>query len=185
MKEPVRAWLAGGFAVHFYTAHRMSDDVDIKWSHKILIPPDMQTFEMDTPGDAADTRIVVMDGSFGDAMASFPPEWERRSQAVHSFDNMVLHVIDPVDLAVSKVARFIERDKDDIRELAECGLIDPDTFARRVEEAFDHYVGDQTLVRYNVKNAKEIVASAWDHAFRTVSKEGSRSEESESGCEPF
>ena len=95
LPEPVQAWLAGGFAVHFYTAHRVSDDVDIKWSHRIPIPPDMQTFEMDAPGSAAGKRIVVMDGSFTDVMGSFPPDWEQRSQEVHSFDNMVLHVIDP------------------------------------------------------------------------------------------
>ena len=54
---------------------------------------------------------------------------------MHSFGNLVLHVIDPVDLAVSKVARFSERDRDDIRELAGRGLIDPDRFAARAEEA--------------------------------------------------
>lgn len=160
LKEPVHAWLAGGFAVHFHTAYRISDDVDIKWSHKFLIPPDMQTFELDSPGNAAGTRIIVMDGSFADVMGSFPPDWEERSQEVHRFHNMVLHVIDPVDLAVSKVARFSERDREDIQALAERGLIDPDTFAKRLDEAFDHYVGDMTLVRYNVRDAKEIVASA-------------------------
>ena len=160
LSEPIHAWLAGGFAVHFHTGYRISDGVDIKWSHKFLIPPDMQTFEMDAPGSAAGVGIVVMDGSFTDVMGSFPPEWEERSREVHRFDNLVLHVIDPVDLAVSKVARFSERDREDIQVLAERGLIDPGTFAMRLKEAFDHFVGDMTLVQYNVRDAKEIVASA-------------------------
>ena len=188
LPEPVHAWLAGGFAVHFYTAYRMSDDVDIKWSHKIAIPPDMQTFEMDPPGSAADAGVVVMDGSFSDVMGSFPPEWEARSQEVHRFDNMVLHVIDPVDLAVSKVARFTERDREDIQALAERGLIDQETFARRADEALEHYVGDLTFVRYNVRDAMEIVGSARDHAVRTGApldpKPDERDSES-SGCDPF
>lgn len=71
-----------------------------------------------------------MDDSFRDVMGSFPPEWEDRSQEVHRFDNMVLHVIDP------------------------------DIFARHLDEAFDLYVGDLTLVRCNVRDAKGIVASA-------------------------
>ena len=51
---------------------------------------------------------------------------------MHRFGNLVLHVIDPVDLAVSKVARFSERDREDIRALAVRGLIDlGTTFAVR------------------------------------------------------
>ena len=111
------------------------------------MPPDMQTFEMHTPGSEDGAQIVVMDGSSADAMGSFPPEWEERSQEVHRFGSMVLHVIDPADLAVSMVARFNERDREGIRALAECGLIGPDTFARRLEEAIDHHVGDVTLDR--------------------------------------
>jgi len=34
LAEPVHAWLAGGFAVHFYTAHRVSGSIDIELSHK-------------------------------------------------------------------------------------------------------------------------------------------------------
>ena len=163
LAEPVQAWLAGGFAVHYYTRHRVSRDVDIKWSHRILIPPDMQAFEIDMPGSAAGTQIVVMDGGFADVFGSFPPEWEERSQEVHRFDNMVLHVIDPVDLAVSKVARFSERDREDIRELAERGLIDPDTFAKRADAALDYYIGDLTFVRHNLADAREIISTSSGH----------------------
>ncbi len=163
LAEPVRAWLAGGFAVHYYTRHRVSRDVDIKWSHRILIPPDMQVFEIDMPGSAAGAHIVVVDGSFVDVFRSFPPDWEERSQEVHRFDNMVLHVIDPVDLAVSKVARFSERDREDIRALAEHGLIDPGTFAKRADEALDYYIGDLTFVRHNLADASEIIASVSGH----------------------
>ena len=85
---------------------------------------------------------------------------------MHRFDNLLLHVIDPVDLAVSKVTRFSERDREDIQALAERGLIDPGTFAMRLEEAFDHFVGDMTLVQHNVRDAKEIVASAGNRAHR-------------------
>ena len=88
------------------------------------------------------------------------PDWEGRSREVHRFANLVLHVIDPVDLAVSKVARFSERDREDIRVLAVRGLIDPETFAMRLEEAFSYFVGDMTLVKYNVRDAMGIVASA-------------------------
>ena len=188
LAEPVQAWLAGGFAVHFYTAHRVSDHVDIKWSHKIAIPPNMQTFEIDAPGSAVGEHIVVMDGGVTDAMESFPPDWNERSQKVHWFDDMVLHVIDPVDLAVSNEARFTERDREDIQALAERGLIDPDAFAKRADEALENYVGNLTFVRCNVSDATEIVSSAWDHAAQTDMPSPSKPEAQEAdtaGFEPF
>ncbi len=159
LDRPVQAWLAGGFAVHFHTQYRMSRDVDIKWSHKIPIPPDMRVFEIGGVGGGP-PDVVVMDGSFADVLGSYPPDWEKRSQEIHRFDNIVLHVIDPVDLAVSKVARFSERDRSDIRALAEIGLIDPDVFAARAEEALSCCVGDLSFVRHNLADAMEMVAAA-------------------------
>ena len=202
LAEPLCAWLAGGFAVHYYTQQRLSGVVDIRWSRRIAIPPDMQTryytqqrlsgvvdirwsrriaippdmqtFEMDARGSSAGKQIVVMDGSFTDVMGSFPPDWEERSQDARSFGNMVLHVIDPVDLAVSKVARFSERNREDIQALAERGLIDPDTFAKRSDEALECYVGDLTFVRYNAGDATEIVGSAPVHPARVCPSPVSR-----------
>ena len=160
LAEPLQAWLAGGFAVHFHTRHRMSYDVNIKWSHKVPIPPDMRVFEISAPESPGGTNVVVMDGSFGGAFGSYPPEWEKRSEEVHRFGDMVLHVINPVDLAVSKVARFSDHDREDIRALAERGLIDSDLFARRAEEALFLYVGDLTFVRRNLADAMQIVSAA-------------------------
>jgi len=38
IKEPISAYIAGGVAVNYWTGYRMSDDVDIKWSHRVAIP---------------------------------------------------------------------------------------------------------------------------------------------------
>ena len=70
-----------------------------------------------------------------------------RSQEVRRIGSMVLHVIDPVKLSVSKVARFSERDQEDIRALAGQGPVDPEVFARRGKETLDCYVWDLILVR--------------------------------------
>ncbi len=166
LAEPLHAWLAGGWAVHYHTAYRMSGDVDIRWSHRVPIPPDLHAFEISDPDRPGGRRLVVMDGNFTDVLGSFPPEWEERSPEIARFGDMVLHVIDPVDLAVSKVGRFSERDCDDIRELARAGLVDPELFRTRGEEALDYYVGDLTFVRYNLRDSIEIVTEAsppWMH----------------------
>ena len=147
LAEPLQAWIAGDFALHYYTQHR------------ILLPPDMHVFEINVPGSEAGKQVVVMDGNFNDVLGSFPPDWEKRSHEVQRIGSMLLHVIDPVDLAVSKVARFSERDREDIRALAGLGPVDPEDFAGRGKEALDYYVGDLTFVRNNLADAGEIIRS--------------------------
>ena len=140
----------------------MSDDVGIEWSHRVPIPPDMQVFEVPDPDDPCGRHPVAMDGGFSDAMGSFPPDWGKRAREVHRAGNIVILMIDPVDLAISKVARFSDRDREDIRQLAAHSLVDPLLFAERMEEALDCYVGDTTFVRRNFEEAKEIVAREGD-----------------------
>ena len=72
----------------------------------------------------------------------------------------MLAVLDPVDLAVSKVARFSERDREDIRALAQLGLVDMEVFASRAEEALSCYVGDLAFVRSSLADAKEIIEAS-------------------------
>ena len=166
LAKPVHAWLAGGWAVYYHTEHRMSGSVDISWSRRVPIPRDLQAFEISEAGRADGSLVVVMDGNFNDVLGSFPPDWEARSAEIARFGDMILHVMDPVDLAVSKVGRFTEQDAADIRELARVGLIDPKIFRRRAEEALDYYVGDLTFVRYNLRDSIEIVTEAspaWMH----------------------
>lgn len=38
---PVTAYVAGGVAVHLYTAYRVSSDIDAEFSHRVLIPDDL------------------------------------------------------------------------------------------------------------------------------------------------
>lgn len=156
---PVHAYVADGAAVNHHVGGRMSNDVDIKWSHRIAIPPDLRVFAIE--GDSPETRdIVAMDGGFADMLGSFPPGWEDRAEQVARAGDIVIHVIDPVDLAVSKVARFQDRDRDDICHLAKAGLVDPGLFEVRVREALDYYVGDTTFVQWNARDAMEIVREA-------------------------
>ena len=149
----------------------------------------MQALETDKPGRSIGSRAVFMDGGFTYVMGSISPQWKVRSQEVHWFDNIVLRIIDPVDLAVSKLARFSERDREDVRALAERGLIDPDAFGNRADEALEYYIGNLTFVRFNVSDARGIVSSVWYRSVRTGGITASKQDESEadSGCgyKPF
>lgn len=70
-----------------------------------------------------------------------------------------MRVISPVDLAVSKIGRFLGNDEQDIAELAKAGLLSPDDVERRCSEALRDYIGVPTLIQYNLRDALEIVRS--------------------------
>lgn len=156
LKVPVHAYLAGGMAVNYHTGTRMSQDVDIQWSHRLAMPPDLQTFEVVDPEDPEEFHVVSMDGGFGDYLGSFHPDWMQDSIEIGRFGDIVLHVISALDLAVSKIGRFTDRDRDDIRDLAEEGLFTPDALEARGKEAIEFYVGDTTFIEYNLRDAVEI-----------------------------
>lgn len=157
LKQPVHAYLAGGIAVNYYTGHRMSDDVDIQWSRRVAIPPDLQVFEVASPQDPSDISVVSMDGSFGDYLGSFHPDWRDAAPEIARFGDIVLHVITPLDLAVSKIGRWQDRDREDVDALAEAGLIGSEELRTRGEEALDYYVGDTTFIKHNLADAVEMV----------------------------
>lgn len=157
LRTPLHAYIAGGIAVNYHTGYRMSDDVDIKWSHRVAIPPDMQVFDVENADDPGNPIIMTMDGGFSDVLGSFPPEWEENCTEVAVVGGIAIMVMDPVDLAVSKVARFQDRDRDDIRELAAQGLINPEKFKSRVDEALEFFIGDTTFIIHNAEDALAII----------------------------
>lgn len=69
-----------------------------------------------------------------------------------------LNVLHPLDLALSKVARFADHDRADIAALATLGVFDADALLRLGEEALAYAVGNPTFARLNLRDAAEIVA---------------------------
>ena len=47
IQEPVKAYITGGSAVHFYSGSRVSDDVDLILSHTVNIPEDLTVVWID------------------------------------------------------------------------------------------------------------------------------------------
>lgn len=85
-----------------------------------------------------------------------------------------MHIIAPVDLALSKIARFEEKDKEDIAALARHSLIDPTSLEDRAAIALDYYIGDQSTLRLNLKEAVDIARTAKmksDESVKTIRHE--------------
>ena len=70
-------------------------------------------------------------------------EWKERALKIGEADRIMVYVMEPNDLAVSKAGRFIGHDQEDIKKLAEAGLLDPDIFESRAKEAMLYFIGAQ------------------------------------------
>lgn len=157
LKQPVHAYIAGGTAITYHTGARMSDDVDIQWSRRVAIPPDLQVFPVHHPDDPQQVYLVTMDGGFGDFLGSFHPDWKDDAPMIARHGDIILHMITALDLAVSKLGRFIEQDRADIEALAADGLLVSTELQARGMEAIDYFVGDTTFIVHNLRDAVEIV----------------------------
>jgi hypothetical protein len=155
---PLRMYVAGGAAVHFYTGTRISGDIDATFSRRILPGEGLEVSYVDADGTP---RLLYFDTQYNESFAlvhedahedSIPlalPGLERKPVEVRLFS--------PLDLAVSKIARFADHDREDIRALARAGLIEPRSLRRRAEEALEDYVGDALRIKTSLRLACEIV----------------------------
>ena len=68
-----------------------------------------------------------------------------------------VRLLSPVDLAVSKLARFAEHDQEDIRALAAAGLLNSKDLRKRAEEALRHYFANPDPIKTSITLACRMV----------------------------
>ena len=133
-----------GVAVNFYTGERPTRDVDASFSRRLILPPGN---ELVVPYEGPDgqVRSLYLDTNYNTTFAVMHEDAEEDSWLVEGeqFDNrkVELRVLAPVDLAVSKLARFADNDRQDIAALARQRLISVDAVSGRATEALKYYVG--------------------------------------------
>jgi hypothetical protein len=158
--RPVNAYLAGGMAVHLYTANRVTSDVDVEFAGRVFLPNDLMveiTLEDGTP------QLVYLDTNYNPSFALMHENYQDDAIPVDlGVDQIRVHVLSPVDLAVSKIARFADNDKEDIAALVSLGLTTADEIEQRANGALAGYVGGQAMLRLNLRDtlvlAREIEA---------------------------
>ena len=174
IKEPIKMYLAGGMAVNFYTGYRPTADIDASFSHRVLLP---RAEELVVSYENADGKpgVVYFDMNYNAGFALMHPGFEKDAYRVcgKEFDDpkILLYVLAPVDLALSKIARFEGNDREDIVQMARNQLIDPETLEERAKAALGYYIGNQSMLLLNLKEALEIV-----HAARRTQRQGRHNE---------
>jgi hypothetical protein len=157
---PIVVGVAGGAALHFYTGVRISKDIDAKVMARVLLDPsDLQVAYRAEDGHA---RLLYFDTQYNDSFALMHHDAydDARPIALPGVDasRLAVKLLTPLDLAVSKLARFNDQDQEDIRALARAGLIVGGTLRRRAEEALPDYVGNLVRIRTSINVACRMVA---------------------------
>ena len=159
---PLRMYVVGGAALYMITGERVSEDIDATFSRRLLLgDKDIEIAYRDADGSA---RLLYLDRSYNDTLGLMHEDAYADSLplSVPGVERAKLdvRVLAPVDLAVTKIARFSEQDRADIELLAHRGLINSKALRRRAEEALGGYIGNLESARTSIDLACRIVDAA-------------------------
>jgi hypothetical protein len=155
---PLRVYVAGGAAALLHTGVRPSRDVDATLSLRVHLPPDLEETYTDRHGDPAS---VYLDANYNDTLgpAHESAFADAEPLAIAGLDpaKIAVRVLAPVDLAISKLGRFGDHDREDVVAMARAGLLDAVRFERRAKEALKYYVGHPAAPRANLRDAVALI----------------------------
>lgn len=155
---PIRMYIAGGAALHLWTGARVTEDIDATFSKRVLLNEDIEVSYRDPDGRA---RLMYLDRNYNDALGLLHEDAYEDSQRVDvpGVDKKLIEVrvLSPVDVAVTKLARFTDQDREDIQLLARKRLIDSAAVRKRAQQALAGYVGDAGPVRTSIDIACRLI----------------------------
>lgn len=145
---PIDVYLAGGAAVFLYTRSRVSKDVDAEFNAR-LIRPEVVVSYLDDEGVE---QSLHLDRTYTNTLGVLHMDFQDRvTAAPFDVDGFSVRLLAPVDLAISKLARFAEHDVADIRSLIDAGLVDREEFDQLAHQAITYFVGDMRPVLANIQ----------------------------------
>lgn len=151
LRSPIDVYLAGGMAVYLYTASRVTTDVDAEFGSRVFIPNDLI---VDLTLEDGTRESLYFDTNYNSSFALMHEDYLDDAILLDLGVELIrLHVLSPLDLAVSKIARFADNDKEDIAELVRLGLTSSDEIEQRATQALDGYVGGLAMLRLNLRDA--------------------------------
>ncbi|MGB3391916.1 MAG: DUF6036 family nucleotidyltransferase [Stenotrophomonas sp.] len=153
-REPIKVYIAGGAAVHFWTRARVSTDVDAEFSTRYVPGEDIVLYRASN----GEELPVYIDRQYNPMFALLHENYQVNAVPVgadlgggRAFD---IRVLAPVDLAISKLGRWAGHDQEDVMSLAVMGLVDPDELRARANEALATAVGlNPRMVAVNLAEA--------------------------------
>lgn len=157
---PITMTIAGGAALYLLTDERVSMDIDATFSRRVLFDKDIEVSYRDPDGRAA---LLYLDRNYNNTLGLMHEDADRDAlkMEIAGIDHSILDVriLTPLDLAVSKLARFSDQDREDIILLARRKLINAASLRARAEYALQAYVGNIMPVRNTIDIACRLIES--------------------------
>ena len=154
LSRPVDVYLAGGMAIHLYTGDRLTSDVNAEFSARVHVPSDLL---VEVRLEDGSMQSIYLDIGYNPSFVLRHDD--HRNDAIPvELDTayLRLHVLSPVDLALSKIARYSEIDRNDIRALVQLRLVTAADLGQRARDAMENYIGGSETVDRNLEDVKNI-----------------------------
>lgn len=148
----VKVIVFGGCAVHLYTHHRISTDVDAEiYSSNSRNKLRLQTLLAEFPEQFFDDRTgrvmeLNYDLQYNTGFGPLHEDYWERSLPLKEFSvesALHLHIAAPIDIAISKLGRATDQDVSDVMALLRAGFIVTTELRRLAMQAIDMYVGNK------------------------------------------
>jgi hypothetical protein len=153
LRQPINMLIAGGMAIHLYTAARVTIDVDAGFSKRILLPNDLIV-------ETKDGDMLYLDPNYNRTFALLHENYQQDAIPVPIATGLIhVYVLSPIDLIVSKIARFNGPDKSDIAAVIAKFGISAQDIERRAEDALAGYVGNVDFLRMNLREVLRMAES--------------------------
>ena len=157
-QSPVKAYLTGGGAVHYYCNKRVSDDIDLIMQYAVKVPEDLFVVWMN---EAGTLEQVHYDHTYNSTFGLLHEDYEDR--AIHMItidDKFEINLLSPVDLIISKLIRFAQNDEEDIKNIIETKKVNKEQLYLLAKDALNVGVGFQKkFVETNLEQVMEMFSS--------------------------
>lgn len=150
-------YIAGGIGVNFFTGERPSYDIDMECSTELF-----QYLDRDLIEEIGEKELFF-DYNYNPTLGLIHEDYLDNALEI-PFEEIEKHnikikpyVISPLDLAITKLARYSENDRNDILDLFEKGLFTLEDFEKKAKEAIDYYIGNQNFVKINLNEMMDLM----------------------------
>ncbi len=158
LNKPLSVYLAGCMAVHLYTAQRVTTYVDAEFGARLILPNDLMVQVQLEDGSE---QVVYLDTNYNSTFALMHEDYLDAALPLDlGLSHIRLFVLSPVDLAVSKIARFAENDQEDIAALVRLGLTHACEIEERATSAMVGYIGSLAMLKLNLRDALALARRA-------------------------
>jgi len=152
-KIPVKAYLTGGGAVHYYCNSRVSDDIDLIMQFSVKIPENLFVVWKNEKGLL---EQVHYDHTYNSTFGLLHEDYEDRAVHMLTIDEKFeIYLLSPEDLIISKLIRFAQNDEEDIRNIIATGKVDETLLYGLATDAINVGVGFQK--RFVETNLSEVM----------------------------